>query len=150
MINFSDRFPSPVSDFILLASRCSLAWIFLHEGIFLVMNFDAAASGMAKLGVPTPALLATILLQIAAGLSLCLGFYARIGSAALGLFCLATAFTFHTHFDVRNELLHFEKDIALAGGMFVLMLQGSGRWSVDGQWRVRSLFVNWISLGRQA
>jgi len=32
---------------------------------------------------------------------------------------------------VRNELLHFEKDLAIAGGMFVLMVCGAGRWSVD-------------------
>jgi len=45
------------------------------------------------------------------------------------VFCLATAFLFHTNFAVRNELLHFEKDLAIAGGMFVLMVCGAGRWS---------------------
>ena len=48
----------------------------------------------------------------------------------MGLFCLATAILFHTNFANRNELLHFEKDLALAGGMFVLMLRGAGGYSV--------------------
>ena len=62
------------------------------------------------------------------------GFCTRCGALALGLFCLATAVLFHSNFAVRNELLHFEKDIAIAGGMFVLVVSGSGRWSFDG-WR---------------
>ena len=47
-------------NFILLASRLLLAWIFLHEGAFLVMNFDAAAAGMIKIGVSRYLLVATI------------------------------------------------------------------------------------------
>jgi putative oxidoreductase len=35
-----------------------------------------------------------------------------------------------TNFASRNELLHFEKDLAIAGGMFVLMLRGAGGYSV--------------------
>jgi len=49
-------------------------------------------------------------------------------------FCVTTAFLFHRHFGDRNQLLHFEKDIAIAGGLFVLAVCGAGRWSVDG-WR---------------
>jgi putative oxidoreductase len=123
------------SDLLLLAGRVLLAWIFLHEGTDLITGFDAAAAGMAKLGVPVPALVATIALQIVAGLAIVLGCYARAGAAALGLFCLATAALFHNNFSVRNELLHFEKDIAIAGGMFILMIHGSGRWSIDKIWQ---------------
>ena len=72
-----------------------------------------------------------------AGLSVAVGWYARCGALALGLFCLATAVLFHTNFAIRNELLHFEKDIAIAGGMLVLMVCGAGRWSVDGWLRAR-------------
>jgi putative oxidoreductase len=122
---------APADNFILLASRLLLAWIFLHEGVFLVFNFDAAAAGMAKIGVPVFALVATIVLQLAAGIAIAVGWHARLGAMALGLFCVATAFLFHTNFASRNELLHFEKDLAIAGGMFVLMLRGSGRWSID-------------------
>lgn len=60
-----------------------------------------------------------------------LGVLARLGAVALGLFCLMTASLFHTDFASQNELLHFEKDLAIAGGMFILALGGSGRLSVD-------------------
>ena len=118
-------------DLVLLASRLLLAWIFVHEGAFLAMSFDAASSSMAKLGVPAFALIATIALQLIAGIAIAVGWYAQLGAAGLGVFCLATAMLFHTNFAVRNELLHFEKDLAIAGGMFVLMARGAGRWSVD-------------------
>ncbi len=122
-------------DFALCVSRLLLALIFLHEGVFLVMNFEGAATSMAKLGVPMPLLAATVALQLAAGLAIALGWQTRIGAAALGLFCLATAALFHTNFAVRNELLHFEKDLAIAGGMFALVVVGAGRWSIEGLMR---------------
>jgi putative oxidoreductase len=116
---------------VLLAGRLLMAWIFVHEGLSLAMNFDAASAGMAKLGVPAVALLATIAVQLAAGLAIAVGWYGQLGAASLGAFCLMTAVLFHNNFTVRNELLHFEKDLAIAGGMFVLMVRGAGRWSVD-------------------
>jgi putative oxidoreductase len=119
-------------DVVLFAGRSLLAWIFVHEGFSLAVNFDAAAAGMAKMGVPAFALMVAIALQLAAGLAIAAGWYAQFGAAGLGVFCLMTAALFHNKFAVRNELLHFEKDLAIAGGMFVLMVRGAGRWSVDG------------------
>ncbi|MGH6641081.1 MAG: DoxX family protein, partial [Bradyrhizobium sp.] len=74
-----------------------------------------------------------IAVQLVAGVSIAAGWYARCGALALGLFCLATAVLFHSNFAIRNELLHLEKDIAIAGGMFVLAVCGAGRWSMDGR-----------------
>jgi putative oxidoreductase len=119
-------------DFVLCASRLLLAAIFLHEGVFLLMNFDGAAASMAKLGVAAPLLAVTVALQLAGGLAIAVGWQARLGAAALGLFCVATAALFHSNFAVRNELLHCEKDLAIAGGMLALMVRGAGKWSIDG------------------
>jgi len=89
-------------DVILLASRLLLAGIFLHEGVFLALNYGAASAGIAKMGVPSIALAPVIALQLAAGFAVATGWYARCGATALGLFCLATAVMFHTNFAVRN------------------------------------------------
>jgi putative oxidoreductase len=121
-------------DIVLLLARLLLAWIFLHEGAFLLANYSASSAGMVKMGAPAFALAPVIALQLVGGLSIAIGWYTRCGALALGLFCLATAFLFHTNIAIRNELLHFEKDIAIAGGMLVLMVRGAGRWSVGG-WR---------------
>lgn len=115
----------------LLIGRLLLAWIFLHEGVSLALNFSGAIEMAAQFGLSVPLLVATIALQIVAGLSIAAGFLTRIGATALGLFCVATATLYHTNFSDQNELFHFEKDLAIAGGMFVLAAVGAGALSID-------------------
>jgi putative oxidoreductase len=119
-------------NLVSLVARLLLAIIFIHEGLFLGLNFSAAAAGMAKLGVSASLLAVTMVLQLVAGVAIAAGWYARTGALALGLFCLATAILFHNNLVNRNEVLQFEKDIAIAGGMFLLMLRGAGAWSIEG------------------
>jgi putative oxidoreductase len=130
-----------LSDFALLAGRMLLSLIFLHEGVTLASHFDAAAKAMAAQGVGLPLFVATIALQLGAGLAIATGLLTRLGAIGLGLFCLATALLFHSDLASRNELLHFEKDLAIAGGMLVLAASGGGRFSLDrllgGQFRQR-------------
>jgi putative oxidoreductase len=137
MISAFDDRVAKLDDAVLLGARLLLAWLFVHEGMVLTTNFDAAAAGMAKMGVPAPLLIATTALQLSAGIGIAVGWQARLGAAALGLFCVMTAVLFHTNFGSRNELLHFEKDLAIAGGMFVLMVRGAGAWSLEGIYRAR-------------
>lgn len=85
---------------------------------------------MAALGVSSPLLIGTIALQLGVGLAVGLGFLTRLGAVCLGLFCLATAALFHTNFASQNELLHFEKDLAIAGRMFILAIAGAGAISL--------------------
>ncbi|TPK41813.1 DoxX family protein [Mesorhizobium sp. B2-5-4] len=118
-------------DAALIAGRLLLSLIFLHEGVTLATHFEGAAKAMAALGVSLPLFIATVALQLGAGLSVATGLLTRLGAIGLGLFCLATATLFHTDFASRNELLHFEKDLAIAGGMFVLAAVGAGRFSLD-------------------
>ncbi|QKC95919.1 DoxX family protein [Mesorhizobium sp. NZP2298] len=120
-----------VSDVALLAGRLLLSLIFLHEGVTLATHFEAAAKAMATQGVGLPLFVATIALQLGAGLSVATGLLTRLGGIGLGLFCLSTALLFHTNFASQNELLHFEKDLAISGGMFVLAAAGAGRISLD-------------------
>jgi putative oxidoreductase len=121
---------SHLSNLGLLAARLLLALIFLHEGTTLLLRFAAIAPSMAEQGVSPPLLAATIALQLGAGLAVALGWQARFGALALAGFCMATAVLFHSRLSVQNELLHFEKDLAIAGGMLALAVAGSGRWSL--------------------
>ncbi len=119
-----------LADLLLLLGRLLLSLIFLHEGLSLAANATATMVSFEKLGLPAPVALSTIALQIGAGLCIAAGFLTRLGALALGLFCVATAFLFHTNFASQNELLHFEKDLAIAGGMLVLAVSGPGSISV--------------------
>jgi putative oxidoreductase len=120
-----------LKDITLLAGRLLLSVLFLHEGLTLATHFDAAAKAMAAQGISLPLFVATIALQLGAGLSIASGLLTRLGAVGLGLFCLATATLFHTNLASQNELLHFEKDLAISGGMFVLAAVGAGAFSLD-------------------
>lgn len=133
----SSALPPPVRDGLLLLARLLLAWIFIHEGFVLAANLDGTFAAMARRGVPASLAAATILLQVGAGLAVASGWQTRAAALSLGLFCIATAGLFHANFAVRNELLHFEKDLAIAGGLCALSAIGAGRFSVDGLIRTR-------------
>ena len=127
-----------LADLILLLGRLLLSLIFLHEGWSLATDITATVDTFAKLGLSAPVAFATIALQIGAGLSIATGFLCRLGALALAFFCLATALLFHTNLASQNELLHFEKDLAIAGGMFVLAASGAGSISIDNLLRKRT------------
>jgi putative oxidoreductase len=133
-----------LADLILFLGRLLLSLIFLHEGWSLAGDITATIDIFAKLGLSAPVALATIALQIGAGLSVATGFLTRLGALALALFCLATALLFHTNFASQNELLHFEKDLAIAGGMFVLAASGAGAISIDRLLRKRAGMHPWL------
>ena len=130
-------------DLAMLVSRLLLAWIFLHEGFTLATNLSGTLVALARNGVSAPLVLATIALQICAGISIAAGFCTRLGALALGVFCIMTALLFHTHFANQNELLHFEKDLAIAGGMLALATKGAGRLSMDSI-LIRSIKSKWL------
>lgn len=133
--------PTSVRDGLLLLARLLLAWIFIHEGLVLASSLDSTFATMAKLGVPAALAVATILLQLGAGLAVATGWQTRAAALSLCLFCIATAVLFHANFAARNELLHFEKDLAIAGGMCALLVVGAGRLSLDSlihSWRATS------------
>jgi putative oxidoreductase len=117
-----------------LVGRLLLAAIFLHEGATLLAGYAPAARYMQAFGVPGLLLPAVIALQLPGGLLIALGAYTRIVALAFAAFCVLTAMVFHTDFSARGELLHFEKDLAIAGGFLLLAAVGPGRWSID-HWR---------------
>jgi putative oxidoreductase len=75
-----------------------------------------------------------IVLETVAGLLVLFGLFTRCAALALAGFCIVTAFVFHNKFGDINQLLHFEKDLAIAGGFLVLAAFGPGGWSLDA-WR---------------
>ena len=116
----------------LAIGRLLLASIFILEGWSKLRGYDAALAYMNRFGVPGALLPAVIVVELAGGLMIAVGWQTRIAAAALATFCVLAAFLFHTKFADRNQVLHFEKDLAIAGGLLVLAIAGAGRWSVEG------------------
>ncbi len=114
----------------LLAGRCLLVFLFLHEGWSILGNFAGAGAYMQKSGVPSLLLPAVIALQIGGGLLIAAGFMTRLAALLFAAFCVLTAILFHWQFADRNQLLHFQKDFSIAGGFLVLACCGPGNWSI--------------------
>jgi len=119
-----------IRDAGLLAGRLLLVFIFLHESIGLLGNYAGAAAYMQKSGVPPLLLPAAIALQLGGGLLVATGIFSRCAALAFAVFCVCTAIMFHWQFADRNQLLHFQKDLAIAGGFLVLACCGPGNWSL--------------------
>jgi putative oxidoreductase len=130
-----------LADTGLLAGRCLLVFIFLHEGFGILGNYAPAAAYMQKSGVPSLLLPAVIALQLGGGLLIAAGIMTRLSALAFAAFCVLTAILFHWQFGDRNQVLHFQKDLAIAGGFLVLACCGPGNWSL-GRYltRMRGLF----------
>jgi putative oxidoreductase len=121
----------PVTEAAALAGRLLLSALFLHEAWSKLTAFMAAVAYMQAFGVPGQLLPLAIAIELSGGLLILLGYQTRIAALVLAAFCVATAFLFHTKLGIRNELLHFEKDLAIAGGLLVLAGHGAGAWAID-------------------
>jgi putative oxidoreductase len=72
-----------------------------------------------------------IAVELGCGVLILCGYHTRAAALLLAGFCLVTAVLFHTKFGDRNQLLHFEKDLAIAGGLLVLFAHGGGARALD-------------------
>src|SRR5216683_5313684 len=121
----------PVTAAAALAGRLLLAALFLHEAFGKLAAYSAALGYMRAFGVPGQLLPLAIAVELGCGVLILCGYHTRAAALLLAGFCLVTAVLFHTKFGDRNQLLHFEKDLAIAGGLLVLFAHGGGAWALD-------------------
>ncbi|MBV8568022.1 MAG: DoxX family protein [Methylobacteriaceae bacterium] len=116
---------------LILVARLLLACIFVVEGWGKIVNYAGTAQYMQTYGIPPQLLPAVILTELGGGLLVASGWLTRWAALALAGFCLLTAVFFHTDFSDADQLIHFNKDLAIAGGFLVLVACGAGDWSLD-------------------
>jgi putative oxidoreductase len=121
----------PLQQAAALAGRLLLAAIFLHEAWSKLTGYTGALAYMQAFGVPGQLLPLAIAVELGCGALIVCGYYTRAAALVLAVFCVATAVLFHATLGDRNQLLHFEKDLAIAGGLLVLMAHGAGAWALD-------------------
>lgn len=69
---------------------------------------------------------AAIVLELLGALSVLLGIYPRLGAAALAFFTLLTGFIFHSNFSDPLEQIMFMKNLAMTGGLLLVVQYGVG------------------------
>jgi len=116
------------------AGRILLGLLFVLEAFMKLGAYTDAVRYTVAYGVPAQLLPAAIALELGAGLMMIVGWQTRIAAFALSGFCVIAALIFHTKFSDLNQLIHLQKDFALAGAFLVVWARGAGAFSIDA-WR---------------
>jgi putative oxidoreductase len=139
--SFNRAFTIPTSATIPwapLAGRILLATIFILSGLTKFTDWQGTSQYMAAHGIPLiPVLLPlAAIVEIAGGLAIVLGAKSRTAAMLLFLYMIPTTLIFH-HFwsfqgqEYVNQMHHFLKNLAIMGGLALIVGLGPGGMSVD-------------------
>ena len=114
---------------------------FAMSGFSKLGAYSATTGMIGAVGLPFPPLAFTVavLVEFGGGLLLIAGYRTRSVAAALALFSLATAFSFHSNFADQNQMIHFLQNVMMAGGLLQIAAFGAGAVSIDNRNRDRKL-----------
>ena len=123
--------------FVTLAGRILFAAIFILSGFFHFSQQDIAYAVHA--GVPMAGFLvpASGILALLGGLSILLGYRARIGAWLIVLFLVPVTLVMHNFWAVKDPMLAqiqmamFMKNVAMLGGALLISQFGAGPLSLD-------------------
>ena len=126
------------NDVALLISRILLATLFVLFGWAKLTGFAGTVDYMGHVGAPAPMLSAVIavVMELAVGILIVVGFYTRPLAVLLALYTLATAVIGHhfwneTGMQQMENMINFYKNVSIAGGLLALAVTGAGKFSID-------------------
>lgn len=122
---------------IVVLGRLLFALIFLMAGPRHFLSATAAFA--ASQGVPLASVAVPIsgVLAIAGGLSILLGYRAKLGAWLIALFLVCVTPMMHNFWAVKDPMMHqmqivmFMKNLSMLGGALIISQLGSGPWSLD-------------------
>lgn len=120
-----------MEKFTQLIARIFIGFIFLLAGLSKIGNIDGTAGYMESMGVHGILLYPVIVLEVAAGLAIIAGWMTRLFSLALAAFTALAAIIFHSDFADQTQIMLFMKNVAISGGLLLLVVHGTGVYSVD-------------------
>jgi putative oxidoreductase len=106
---------------------------FLMSGLGKIASYQGTVSYIESVGLPFATLgwLIAVIVEAGGGVLLLTGYRTRAVAFFLALFAVATAILFHRNFADQNQMIHFLKNIMLAGGLLQIASFGAGELSVD-------------------
>lgn len=130
-----------------LVGRLLIGLPFAMSGFGKLATYGATTAYMASAGLPVPPLAYAIavLVELGGGLLLIAGYQARSVALAMAVFTLAAAVSFHNNFADQNQMIHFLKNVMMAGGLLQIVAFGAGAISLDAR-----LLRSGVALGHAA
>lgn len=130
--------PASLTNLFALVGRILLAAIFIKSGYSKIGGFDGTVAYIAAAGLPLPQVgaVVAIVIELVGGIALAIGFKTRWVALAIGIFTLVAAFFFHNYWAmapdrVLAQSISFWKNVAITGGMLMVVAFGAGAYSVD-------------------
>jgi putative oxidoreductase len=122
-----------LSNLAATAGRIALALIFILSGLGKLAALGATKTYIQSTGLPLPevALSGAIAIELLGGLALAVGLRTRLAALVLAGFSILTAMVFHTQFADQNQMIHFLKNVAIAGGLLQVAALGATAFSLD-------------------
>jgi putative oxidoreductase len=113
---------------------------FAMSGLSKLAAYSQTTAMIAAAGLPFPplAFVVAVAVELGGGLLLILGYRVRPIALALAVFSVVAAVSFHSNFADQNQMIHFLKDVMLAGGLLQTVAFGAGAISIE-QWRQKSV-----------
>jgi len=128
-----DKKISDFSDILLLAARILVGVLFLVAAYNKFKGLGGTTAYFTKLGVPEPSIMTYLVptFEALVGVLVIIGYHVRLVALAIAIFVVVAALVAHTNFADGNQLNHFLKNLAIAGGCLALLVGGAGAYSVD-------------------
>ena len=121
-----------VEKILPILARILIALIFILSGASKIANFDGTVGYIASKGLPLASIAAimAIIVELGGGLMLVFGYRARIAASLLAGFSVVGGFILHNLWgmpadEMQNQMIHFMKNLALAGGLLMVVVHGA-------------------------
>jgi putative oxidoreductase len=122
-----------IESYVAAVGRLLLVALFFVSALGKLAAPAATKAYIVAKGLPFPdlALWISIFVELGGGALFLIGYQTRIVALGLALYSIATALVFHHNLAEQNEMLHFLKDLAIAGGFVQVAAFGGGALSLD-------------------
>ena len=106
---------------------------FAMSGLSKLAAYGPTTEMISAAGLPLPplAFAVAVAVELGGGLLLIIGYRARVAALALAAFAVATALSFHANFADQDQMIHFLKNVMLAGGLLQIVAFGAGAVSIE-------------------
>ena len=115
------------------AGRLLIGLPFAMSGLGKLAAFGPTTAMIAAAGLPVPPLayIVAVALELGGGLLLIAGYQARLVALALAVFSVVAGVAFQSNFADQNQMIHFLKNVMMAGGLLQIVAFGAGAISLD-------------------
>src|SRR5882757_11423220 len=103
------------------------------SGLGKLAAYGPTTAMIAAVGLPVPPLayLVAVVFELGGGLLLLAGYQVRPVALALAVFSVAAGVAFHSNFADQNQMIHFLKNVMMAGGLLQIAAFGAGAISLE-------------------